>query len=310
MVEKIGTIRNPLTIIAIFAGIAEITGTVVLPLISETNQATYIWFLIIFPTSLIGLFFLTLNFNHKVLYAPSDFKHEDNFFKSFSKASPQQQELKIKDELKEAVGNVGIAANMQEQTELQGSEQSEAARNVDKNNQNTKSQNADGINKGDESEDTAVMFSRSAPIHPSDKDEFRKQYVLSRDLVLQKLEDEYSIIYKNQLLAGTNFIFDALIDTSNKIIGVEVKFVPDSSNPFAVGRRAIDGYMLTLQGVQTLYREKLTYRLILVMEHKPKVSIGNLKWNLKRHASKNDLECEIEVFTIDDLILKANLGVD
>jgi hypothetical protein len=79
MIEKVGTIKNPLTIIAMFAGIAEISGTVVLPFISDGNQAIYIWFLMLFPLLLITLFFLTLNFNHKVLYAPSDYKDEANF---------------------------------------------------------------------------------------------------------------------------------------------------------------------------------------------------------------------------------------
>lgn len=57
MVEKIGHIKNPLTVIAIFAGIAEISGTIVLPFISEENQATYIWFLMSFPFFLVLVFF-------------------------------------------------------------------------------------------------------------------------------------------------------------------------------------------------------------------------------------------------------------
>jgi hypothetical protein len=37
MVEKIGTIKNPLTIIAIFAGIAEISGTAILQSVSTAR---------------------------------------------------------------------------------------------------------------------------------------------------------------------------------------------------------------------------------------------------------------------------------
>lgn len=79
MIEKVGPIKNPLTIIAIFAGIAEISGTAVLPFISQDNQAMYIWFLMIFPILLVSVFFLTLNFNHSVLYAPSDFREDKHF---------------------------------------------------------------------------------------------------------------------------------------------------------------------------------------------------------------------------------------
>lgn len=83
MTEKIGTIKNPLTIIAIFAGIAEVSGTLVLPFIADENQLIFIYFLIIFPSILIVLFFVTLNFNNKALYAPSDFDDESNYIKIF-----------------------------------------------------------------------------------------------------------------------------------------------------------------------------------------------------------------------------------
>ncbi len=49
MVEKITHVKNPLTVIAMFAGIAEISGTIVLPFIDVANQAIYIWFLMLFP---------------------------------------------------------------------------------------------------------------------------------------------------------------------------------------------------------------------------------------------------------------------
>ena len=106
MVEKIGTIKNPLTIIAIFAAIAEISGTIVLPFIAESNQGTYVWFLMIFPLLLVVLFFLTLNFNHRVLYAPSDYKDEKNFLKSFQPASPTEREEKLRTQVREIEAEV------------------------------------------------------------------------------------------------------------------------------------------------------------------------------------------------------------
>lgn len=99
MIEKVGTIKNPLTIIAIFAAIAEISGTIVLPFINAEHQGLYIWFLMIFPLVLVVTFFLTLNFNHKVLYAPSDYKNEDNFLRSLQKASFIEKARKIDAEI-------------------------------------------------------------------------------------------------------------------------------------------------------------------------------------------------------------------
>lgn len=96
MTEKIGTIKNPLTIIAIFAGIAEVSGTVVLPFIDITNQFLFIYFLILFPSILVVLFFSTLNFNNKALYAPSDYKNEDNYVKMFKYDIQKQANVEVK----------------------------------------------------------------------------------------------------------------------------------------------------------------------------------------------------------------------
>ncbi|PJZ41684.1 hypothetical protein CH370_09585 [Leptospira kmetyi] len=94
-------IRNPLTIIGIFAGITEVGGNVVLPFIKNDNiQIIYIWFLVVFPIILVSFFFLTLNFNSNVLYAPSDYKNEENYVK-----------LKNYDTLKQATLNENVKLN-------------------------------------------------------------------------------------------------------------------------------------------------------------------------------------------------------
>jgi hypothetical protein len=79
MNEKVKAVNNPLTIIAIFAGLAEVAGTAAIAAVDKSLQATFIWFVMGFPILLVLLFFATLNFNPKVLYAPSDFKNEENF---------------------------------------------------------------------------------------------------------------------------------------------------------------------------------------------------------------------------------------
>lgn len=73
--------KNPLTIIAIFAGIIEASALASLPFLDEDSQSIYTWFLVGFPPFLTVLFFLTLNFNSKSLYSPSDFANEDDFLK-------------------------------------------------------------------------------------------------------------------------------------------------------------------------------------------------------------------------------------
>ncbi|EEZ5248811.1 hypothetical protein ACEOS4_004553 [Escherichia coli] len=78
-VSSINHIKNPLTIVGIFAGIVEISANLVLPFLDKENQVTYVWFLMLFPTILVIMFFATLNWNHGVLYAPSDYQNDDAF---------------------------------------------------------------------------------------------------------------------------------------------------------------------------------------------------------------------------------------
>ena len=79
MVTKHGWVRNPLSVIAIFAGVAEICGAAVLPQLEGEVQAKFMIFVMFFPCALVGLFFYILWFKAKVLYAPADYKDDANY---------------------------------------------------------------------------------------------------------------------------------------------------------------------------------------------------------------------------------------
>ncbi|MFZ0960717.1 MAG: hypothetical protein WAO35_07400 [Terriglobia bacterium] len=187
MTEKIGTIRNPLTIIAIFAGIAEVSGTAVLPFLSGGNQGKYTWFLIVFPLLLIVIFFLTLNFNHRVLYAPSDFRNEDNFFKSFRSASPSERAEKLRKEVREIESD--------SDTEQQG--QKPATPPLDQASK-------------------AQILRRSA----------QGRYLLAEELVLNKISQELGRqIQRDVRLSDSGAIFDGIVVDDAKVTAIEVKYI-------------------------------------------------------------------------------------
>lgn len=75
-------ISNPLTIVAIFASIAETAGTVVLPLVRQELQNVFIVYVMALPILVVVLFFITWNFNPKVLYSPNDFTDESNYMET------------------------------------------------------------------------------------------------------------------------------------------------------------------------------------------------------------------------------------
>jgi hypothetical protein len=79
MIEKSKPINNPLTIIAIFAALAEVASTVSLKLITPELQYIFIWFVIGFPLLIVLVFFYILCFKTNVLYAPSDYRDDQTF---------------------------------------------------------------------------------------------------------------------------------------------------------------------------------------------------------------------------------------
>ncbi|MCM3206407.1 hypothetical protein [Paenibacillus illinoisensis] len=94
-------VQNPLTIIAIFAGIAELAGTTVLLGLPLEIQKIFVWFVMLFPIGLVAAFFLVLLFKHKVLYAPSDFVDENNFMNLLQNKKVQHEILEVVDLLEQ-----------------------------------------------------------------------------------------------------------------------------------------------------------------------------------------------------------------
>jgi hypothetical protein len=90
-------ITNPMTVIAIFAFISETSAAVSLPFLDNDERKIYVWFLISFPFYLLFLFFMTLNFNYRSLYAPSDFDKDDHFLKAFEDLKSAEQNNQPRD---------------------------------------------------------------------------------------------------------------------------------------------------------------------------------------------------------------------
>lgn len=197
MIENIGPIKNPLTIIAIFAAIAEISGTLVLPFIATSNQSIYVWFLIVFPVLLIILFFLTLNFNHKVLYAPSDYKNEENFLQSLPRATLAEKVLKIEAEIaEEEKTNLVEVEAPRTSTEIEG-----AAGDFPVN-------------------PSSLTRSSRSSIHAS--------HMLTEELIFRKLSKEFTTEIQREVKVsspGRRYIFDGIVKERGVTTVIEVRLV-------------------------------------------------------------------------------------
>ena len=118
MIEKIKHISNPLTIVAIFVAIVEIASTVSLTTLNERHHIVIVWFLVLFPTFLVVLFFFTLWRKPWVLIFPSDFKESKDYLKMLTIVQKLSLELdgidaQIQDSNKKILNGVLIPNNSQ-----------------------------------------------------------------------------------------------------------------------------------------------------------------------------------------------------
>lgn len=205
---KTTKISNPLTIIGIFAGLAEVAGTVVLPFVDGDLQKIFIWYVIGFPVMLVVLFFVTLNWNHKVLYAPSDFKED----KSWLATMGINKEIEV------------VKTNLVNEIAAQGNvEKDEVEKVVDKNfHLITKILNRETplLDSYSETKRQKIIFKVKSYI-----DEYSNELALTKTKVSE---------IAMRLNLSENEVFDVLIDIQDTNIFVERGIVYYSGRPSVI----------------------------------------------------------------------------
>lgn len=278
MVEKIGHIKNPLTVIAIFAAIAEISGTTVLPFIEANNQSIYIWFLMLFPIFLVGTFFLTLNFNHRVLYAPSDYKDEKNFVNPYGKASPEEQGKKLREEVKE------IEAE-------DSAEKSNSTENTNKKNNGTESAHD--------------RFMNVAKINAIRYRQLMADVTLAEKLAVNKLTKELGLNFKTEVRLefpdhGVRAVYDALAISDDEIHAVEVKLFRNRYIDPSRLARVLEQSELAAESFRGIDPKSFTLHIFAVMDT-PEVEMVMLKNSLESFAKRYKVKVKIHITTLNDL---------
>jgi hypothetical protein len=142
----------------------------------------------IFPALLVALFFATLNFNHRVLYAPSDYQNEENFLRSLPRATYAEKIHKIEEEIAES-GETDKA-----------------------------------IIQSTSSGDSASSISYQDVVKRSGQ----ATYLLAEDQIFRKLQNEYSSDIQREVRLGDvrgGYIFDGIVRDKGVTTIIEVRFV-------------------------------------------------------------------------------------
>ncbi|WXL27746.1 hypothetical protein WG219_09965 [Ectopseudomonas mendocina] len=258
MLEKIGHIKNPLTVIALFAGIAEVSGAAVLPFIERPVQETYVWFLMGFPCLIVLLFYITLWWKHHVLYAPGDYRDESNFTNMFRAGSAQAIAEKSDLEIDQIIID----------------EQFEAAE-VDPVSNPPRTQPEDEVPLNREfvvnTEDTDATVGISDFKESIANENFRrKRYEISgkvysaENLALKKLSNEMGVeLVKNVSPLGMpKIIFDAVAEVDGELVVFEIKLVR-----FEMDKRSISAILKKVDSFYEAlsFKDRIRFRFVFVI---------------------------------------------
>ena len=88
--EAIGRVKNPLTMVAVFAAISEVAMAFVITKLTDKLQEIFIWFVMGFPTVLVFIFFFVLYRKPAVFFSPGDYKSEELYVSSISVSKPDE----------------------------------------------------------------------------------------------------------------------------------------------------------------------------------------------------------------------------
>lgn len=96
-------LRNPLGIIGLFIvfiyGIASYTFNTIIEHVGVVLKSSLVWFIIFFPCVILWVFYWLVTRHHHKLYAPKDFENPDHFMGTISRATPDEVNQKLQEEV-------------------------------------------------------------------------------------------------------------------------------------------------------------------------------------------------------------------
>lgn len=291
MQNKVGVIKNPLSVIAIFAGIAEISGTMVLPHIEPSNQELYIWFLMIFPFTLVVLFFITLNWNYKVLYAPSDFEDEDNFV-NLQKASTSELLFKFEEDLiQEEVSDSEACSNERVEKEDLSIDLAKAT---------------DVANNSETKLSMGLISTREERLQQSEilkninRQRMREGRLLE-NILLNKVQEDFNAIVERDMKIESNnrkLMFDGVIKNGNNLTVVEVRRLNKNTLNGSYWHRLIDNYRQFYQGLSESEKKDFSLLFVVATDDNP----DEIKSFLDHRLATLEFNYSTKIYAVDELV--------
>jgi len=271
LIDKVGHIKNPLTVIAIFAALAEVSGTVVLPLLEKDTQHTYVWFLMVFPVFLVASFFYVLYKKHHVMYAPTDFKDDKTFKELFENSSGSAKVEKINSETEdvssEPVGSAEWNASPATETPSQ-----------------------DAISAADTLRRT-----------------FQGNGLLAEELAIAKLSKTIGLKFDRNLAVkglSPRLVFDAVATTDDRAVVVEVRFTRQGLMPEALRKEYFERVMRFAETLPEERRKDIEFVFVLATDTDDEDKLQRMNRALERvrtTAQEYPFKTSVHFYQMKDL---------
>lgn len=271
MIEKVSHVKNPLTVIAIFAGLAEVSGTVVLPSLEKETQQIYVWFLMGFPCLLVALFFFTLFCKHYVLYSPSDFRDDKSFSDLFDRGSGAVRVRKLQEEVE--------AETSADEAPRQSGAPSADAQGATQSIGNTLSANE--------------VFSRDV----------RAMGLLAEELVLAKLSKELGVQFDRNVTprGRPNVMFDGVAMAPGASRAIEIKFTRNCMYTRELLQRPFDRVLSFLESLPEDFRKNFQFVFAIVSAIDSPERFARLQSLLTSIAADYSFKTRIEIYSLSEL---------
>lgn len=294
MVGQIGHVKNPLTVIAMFAGLAEVSGTAVLPLVEAETQLFYVKFLTFFPCFLVGLFFYTIWKYPTHLYAPSDYVNEDNYVLASGKAL----RLKLAEE------DAGPTTRLPSDDDLGPHPDGEppiepppsSEGNIDGESPQT------GGTDDDDGHSTLPSDNNSPIIaiepHAIAPDQRARGY-LAEQVVLQNLERELNLSFRRNVSPknSPDIVIDGLNITDNRVTLAEVRVVRGMSTVQV--NKSMEAFLSVLSDMPASQRSNAKFLLAIVHPGWSSDGIQRFSDRLMASPLAKIVKPELHFFNID-----------
>lgn len=293
--EKAAHIKNPLTVISIFAGVAEISGAAVLPFVASDNQNLYIWFLMLFPFGLVAFFFATLNWNYRVLYAPSDFRDEDNFVSILQKSTVAERFDKLSEETEVVVGLPSTMPDLKTPEATPKEEEPESSAAIQ-----SSTQSMDYL-----LQETAVSTKeRRKQLAELTKKLFgltRRESSIAERLALEKLSKDLGVDIEVDKKIATNrarYVLDGVINKDGKITAVEVRYARTLRNLGKAFLMGLDSLLPVYESFSQEQRRSFSLIFVLVTDEDDQ----SQREAIRRQLDRLPFQTAIMVYDYDSLI--------